>query len=154
MLTCVSSIRSLFTVQSGLVGALLLLILAFRVPWGFQPEGEVEMRDQEVVNMEEIQQTEQQTKPSSPPRPPVPVEVPNDEIIKEEPVDLDGSLDLDAALNRSVPPPAPQKRNASEQDREVFVVVEERPELIGGMAALNEAAECPDFAIKEGSRAV
>jgi protein TonB len=136
-------------VEIGMIGALLLLILAFRVDLQQESDFQVVMEEQEVVQMEEIQQTEQETQPPPPPRPPVPVEVPNDEIIEDEAVDLDASLDLNESLNTSAPPPEPEEEN-QEEEREVFVVVEERPELIGGMAALQNAVEYPEFAKKAG----
>jgi len=135
-------------VQVGMVVALLLLILAFRVDLRQESSFQVVMEEQEVVQMEEIQQTEQETKPPPPPRPPVPVEVPNDEIVEDEAVNLDASLDLNESLETSAPPPAPEEEE--EEEQEVFVVVEDRPELIGGMAALQQAVEYPEFAKKAG----
>jgi len=136
-------------IQVGMIGALLLLILAFRVDLRQESDFQVVMEEQEVVQMEEIQQTEQETQPPPPPRPPVPVEVPNDEIIEDEAVDLDASLDLNESLNTSAPPPSPEEEE-EEEEREVFIVVEDRPELIGGMAALQGAVEYPEFAKKAG----
>ena len=136
-------------VEVGMVVALLLLILAFRVDLRQESEFQVVMEEQEVVQMEEIQQTEQETKPPPPPRPPVPVEVPNDEIVEDEAVNLDASLDLNESLQTSAPPPEPEEEE-EEQEQEVFVVVEDRPELIGGMAALQKAVEYPEFAKKAG----
>lgn len=134
-------------VEVGMIITLLLLILAFRVEWNRESDFQVVMEEQEVVQMEEIQQTQQETQPPPPPRPPVPVEVPNDEIIEDEPLNLDASLDLDEALETSAPPPEPEEE---EEEREIFVVVEERPQLIGGMAALQEDVEYPEFAKKAG----
>lgn len=136
-------------VQVGLIVTLLLLILAFRVDIQKEQSFEVTMEEQEVVEMEEIEQTEQEVKPPPPPRPPVPVEVPNDEIIEDEALDLDASLDLDEALDTSQPPPPPEEEE-EEEEQEIFVVVEERPELIGGMAALQNEVKYPEFAKKAG----
>jgi len=137
-------------VQVGMIVALLLLILAFRVDWQQGSDFQVVMDEQEVVEMEEVQQTEQQTEPPPPPRPPVPVEVPNDEIVEDEAVNLDASLDLSESLETSSPPPQPEGEEEEEEEQEVFVVVEDRPELIGGMAALQQAVEYPEFAKKAG----
>lgn len=137
-------------VEAGLILSLLLLILAFRVDIQKQSNFQVTMEEQEVVEMEEIQQTEQETKPPPPPRPPVPVEVPNDEIIEDEDLNLDASLDLDEALDTNQPPPPPDDEEEEEEEQEVFVVVEERPELIGGMKALQNEVQYPEFAKKAG----
>lgn len=136
-------------IEVGLVVSLLLLILAFRLDIQKDSDFQVVMEEQEVVEMEEVQQTKQEVKPPPPPRPPVPVEVPNDEIIEDESLDLDASLDLNESLDTNQPPPPPEEEE-EEPEQEVFVVVEERPELIGGMRALQEAVEYPEFAKKAG----
>lgn len=136
-------------IEIGAVLALLVLILAFRVDIRGESDFEIVMDEQEVVEIEEITQTEQEVKPPPPPRPPVPVEVPNDEIIEDEPVNLDASLDLNEALEPTSPPPPPEPEE-EEDEQEIFIVVEERPQLIGGMKALQEAIKYPEFAKKAG----
>jgi protein TonB len=135
-------------VQAGFVVSLVLLIVAFRVNIQTGQSFEVQMEEQEVVDMEEIQQTEQEREPPPPPKPPVPVEVPNNEVIENE-ADFDASLDLDDRLDTSQGPP-PGNEEEEEEEQEVFVVVENQPELIGGMKALNEEVNYPDFARKAG----
>lgn len=95
--------------------------------------------------MEEIQQTEQETKPPPPPKPPVPVEVPNNETIDNEDVDFSASLDLEERLNTDQGPPEPEE----EEEDEIFVVVENQPDC-GGVQALQEEVEYPSFAKKAG----
>jgi len=129
--------------------ALLLLILAFRIDIRRDTTFEVVMEEQEVVQMEDVTQTKQELRPPPPPRPPVPVEVPNDAIIEDEPIDLDASLDLEEALDVPAPPPTPEAEEEADEP-EIFIVVEERPELIGGLAALQQAVEYPEFAKKAG----
>ena len=137
-------------IEIGLVLALMLLILAFRVDIRRKSEFQIVMEQQEIVQIEEITQTEQQMKPPPPPRPPVPVEVPNDEIVEEEPVRFDASLDLRETLDVApTPPPVPEAEEEKEEP-EIFVVVEERPRLIGGLAALQKAVKYPEFAKKAG----
>lgn len=137
-------------IEIGLVLALMLLILAFRIDIRRKSDFQIVMDRQEIVEIEEITQTEQQMKPPPPPRPPVPVEVPNDEIIEEEPVRFDASLDLDETLEvAQAPPPMPETEEEREEP-EIFIVVEERPTLIGGLAALQQAVEYPEFAKKAG----
>ena len=86
-------------VQLGLIGALALLILAFKLDLRGNETMEIIMPEQEVVQMEEIQQTKQIVKPPPPPRPPVPVEVPDDEILEDDELDLDASLDIDEVMD-------------------------------------------------------
>lgn len=137
-------------VEVGFVLALLLVILAVRVDIRRENTFEIVMEQQEVVQMEEILQTEQELRPPPPPRPPVPVEVPNDEIVEDEPLNLDASLDLSEPLDvPAAPPPAPEEEK-ERTEPEIFIVVEERPELLGGLAALQRAVEYPEFAKKAG----
>lgn len=134
-------------VKVGLVLALLLLVLAFRVDIRRERGFEIVMQKQEVVHVEEIVQTHQEMKPLPPPRPPVPVEVPNDEIIETEPLNLDASLDQNESLG--VPsPPLPAPGPAEESEPEISMVVEERPQMSGEVEALQNAVQYPEFAKK------
>ncbi len=135
-------------VQVGLVVALLLLIVAFRIDIQTNSDFEAVVQEQEVVEMEEIQQTEQQVEPPPPPRPPVPMEVPNDQVLEDTEVDFDASLDFDEP---APPPPPPEDTGeGEEQEQEIFMVVEQQPELVGGQEALYDEIEYPNFARRSG----
>ncbi len=136
-----------FFVQVGMIASLLLLILAFNANLERGDAMEIEQVAQEVVQMEEILQTEQIQKPPPPPRPPVPVEVPNDEILDDDDLDLDASLDLDAPINVPPPPPPPEEEEI-EEEPEFFEIVEQDPELIGGIGLLQSKARYPEIARK------
>lgn len=135
-------------IEVGLVFSLLILIVAFQIDYRPGNSFQVNLQEQETVEMEEIQQTEQETKPPPPPKPPVPVEVPDNATIENDDVDFDASLDLDESLNTDQGPP-PEEEEEEEED-EIFVVVEQQPELKGGMKALQEEVDYPDFAKKAG----
>ncbi|MEX0778563.1 MAG: energy transducer TonB [Balneolales bacterium] len=134
-------------VEVGMILALLLLIALFRV--NFNVEGELDFteREQDIVEMEDIVQTEQIDTPPPPPRPPVPVEVPNDEIIEDDMFDLDSDLDLDAPMDLPPPPPPPEDE---EEEPEIFQVVEDMPEPVGGIQAIYNNLEYPDVARRAG----
>ncbi len=136
-----------FFVQVGMIASLLLLVLAFNANLERGDAMEIEQVEQEVVQMEEILQTEQIQKPPPPPRPPVPVEVPNDEILDDDDLDLDASLDLDAPINVPPPPPPPEEEEV-EEEPEFFEIVEQEPELIGGIGELQAKARYPEIARK------
>ncbi len=136
-------------VEVSLVAALLLLILAFRANIHREGDLEIETLEQEVVQMEEILVTKQIVKPPPPPRPPVPVEVPNDEIIDDEDLDLDASLDIEEPL-ANLPPPPPPEEEEEEPEPEIFVVVEEMPDLIGGLGEIQRKIKYPEIARKAG----
>jgi protein TonB len=135
-------------VQIGLVLSLTLLIVAFRVNMSTQSSFEVQMEEQETVDMKQIQQTQQEKEPPPPPKPPVPQEVPNDEVIEQDDVDFDASLDMDQKLDVGEGPPGDGEEE--EEEQEIFMVVENQPELKGGMKALQESVEYPEFAKKAG----
>lgn len=137
-----------------IIVALILVIGLFRAPLFPSDEGfEVNFTQQETVQLEEIVQTEQLLKPPPPPRPPVPVEVPNDAILEEDDFNLDATLDIEEALSvLPSPPPLPpvETEAPAEDEQEVFVAVEQMPEIIGGVARLYELVEYPDMARRAG----
>ena len=137
------------------VGALLVVIFFFRMPLQADRDYEIPIVEQETVTMEEIQQTKQVVKPPPPPRPPVPVEVPDDLIIEGEELNLDAAYDVgEAVAELPPPPPLPPLQEPEEdvevEDEEIFIVVEEMPELIGGIASLQKEIEYPEMARQAG----
>ena len=141
------------TVQAGFIVSLFAITALVRAPITPGDEGfDIALAEQETVQMEEIQQTQQVEKPPPPPRPPIPVEVPNDEILDDEELDLDASLDLDEPLfDLPPPPPTPAEEEVDEEpEMEIFVVVEQMPEIIGGSGKVYEYLEYPPIARQAG----
>ncbi|MEZ4700649.1 MAG: energy transducer TonB [Rhodothermales bacterium] len=136
-------------VQVGLVAALGLLIAAFKLDFAPETSFQVVEVQQEIVQMEEIQQTKQVEKPPPPPKPPVPVEVPDDEILDDEDLDLDVSLELDEEIV-NLPPPPPAAEEEEEEEAEIFMIVEDMPELIGGLGSIQSKIRYPEIAKKAG----
>jgi periplasmic protein TonB len=130
--------------QSGLIAVLVTLIVLFRAPLSQGEMADFTPPEQEIVEVEEIIQTEQVETPPPPPRPPVPVEVPNDEIIEDEIVGFDFELNMDGPMALP-PPPAPE-----EEEPEIFIVVERMPEPAGGMQAIYRRLRYPEIARKAG----
>lgn len=131
--------------EAGLIAALLIFIAAAKVNLSSDKSNVDLTNEQEVVEMEEVIQTEQIKKPPPPPRPPVPVEVPNDEVIEDQIINIDAELSFDEPLDL---PPPPEGDDDNEED--FFVVVENMPELIGGLAALQKDIRYPERARKAG----
>jgi len=135
------------TVLVGFVLSLALLVALTYIDFHFDGGQETFVfEQQEIVEMQEIQQTQQIERVPLPPRPSAPVEVPNDQVIEDEPIDFDASLDLNVALDVPTAPPPPPLEEESEvtdDSDEIFVVVEERPELIGGMQAIYDEIKYP-----------
>lgn len=135
--------------EIGLVAVLALMILAFRIDWNPESSTDWEAPEQEQIEIEEIQQTQQQETPPPPPKPPVPVEVPDESVLENDELNLDATLDLDDPVAETPPPPPPADEPA-EEEPEIFVVVEQMPELIGGLASIQEHITYPDMARKAG----
>jgi protein TonB len=140
------------TLMLGLILSLGIVILAFRADiQADSDEFNLSLSEQEVVLMEEIQQTEQVERPPPPPRPPVPVEVPDDTILEDEALDLDVTLDMDGAVTDLPPPPPPPVEQVEElPEPEIFVAVEQMPEIIGGDNKVYEYLEYPELARQAG----
>jgi len=103
------------------------------------------------VHMEKIVQTVQKALPPPPPVPQVPVAVPNNSVINDSPIDLNSELNVNAPLNLpSKPPPPPDSTGTQKQQRQVFVVVEHMPKLIGGLGGLQKKIVYPKLAREAG----
>lgn len=138
--------------QTGLIISLLAMITIFKVEFNFESkEVELRVRD-ELISIEEVIQTEQMSRPPPPPRPPVPVEVPNDMLVEEIELNLDATLDIDEAIEMPANPPAPPsaKKQEIDEEPEVFIAVEEMPELIGGLESIQRSVIYPEIAKKAG----
>jgi len=136
-------------VQTSMVVSLLLMVGLFNVQYRPRAEFLIHLDEQDVVVMEEIEQTEQIVKPPPPPRPPVPIEVPNDELLDEEIIELDAEIDFDEPLDLPPPPPAEE-----DQEPEIFIVVEQMPEIIGGISTLYSVLAYPEIARLAGIEGV
>ena len=136
----------LIRMEIGFILALLIMISAFKIDIDIETQDEqIVIDQQEEVFVEEIVQTKQEIKAPPPPRPMVPVEVPNDEIIVDDFIDLDAELDLDDSF-MELPPPPPPANDENTEEEEIFIVVEQMPELIGGLASLNKHITYPEMA--------
>lgn len=139
------------TVITGCFAAsILALTILFRIP--FQPETsfEITMAEQEIVALEEIEQTRQIDQPPPPPLPQVPVLVANDELLDIDEILFDSELDVDRPVAVNLPPPPAPKAEPREDVAEIFVVVEEMPEIVGGISSVMRTVKYPEMARKAG----
>lgn len=134
--------------EFGLIVTLLVFIVAARLNLQASQSDLNLTSEQEVVEMEEIIQTQQEEKPPPPPRPQVPVEVPNDEVIEDQDFNLDADLDLSESLD--LPPPPSQGEEVEEEGDDFFVAVEQDPVLIGGLVELQKKIDYPAKARRAG----
>ncbi|MEX0747259.1 MAG: energy transducer TonB [Rhodothermales bacterium] len=129
--------------------AIVLMIVATRLDFRPGSGFALAVADQETVDLQEITQTVQQTLPPPPPRPSVPIVVPDDEELAETVLDLDAALDLNGPV-AALPPPPTIEEAEEVPEPEIFVIVEEMPEMIGGAASLSRAVEYPSIARQAG----
>lgn len=141
------NLRNYYTLflQSGLIVVLVMFLVAMKIDLS-PSEGEVDLtEEQEIVKMEEIQQTQHEKKPPPPPRPAVPVEVPNDEIVEDRELEINADLNLQDKLEM---PPPPEKDEEPEEN--FFRVVEQMPKMKGGQEWLYDNIRYPERARKSG----
>lgn len=141
-----ADLRNYYTVflEIGMVVVLLIFIVAMKVEFVSEQQ-EVDLtEEQEVVKMEDVTQTKQEEKPPPPPQPQVPVEVPNDEIIEDQNINLSADMNMDEKLEMPEEPPQ------EEEEEDFFMAVENMPELKGGLAALQKKINYPEMARKAG----
>lgn len=143
-----ADLRKYYTIfwEIGLLLVLIIFLVATKMELRTENEEVNLVEEQEVVQMEDIVQTEQEDTPPPPPRPQVPVEVPNDEIIEDSQIDLDADLNMDEPLEM----PPPPEDGTEEEEEDFFVAVEQMPELKGGFAKLQNCVEYPEMARKAG----
>lgn len=136
-------------IQLGVILSLLAFIVLFKIDFEMESSADYDVVERTEIEMEDIVQTEIIERPPPPPRPPVPIEVPDDAVIEDEMMDMDAFLDMDDSMAEAPAPPPPPEEDEGD-DQEVFVIVENMPELIGGMAALQEHVEYPEMARRAG----
>ncbi len=127
---------------------LILLIIAFRVQFNPSVEIKITEREREIIQLEDIIQTRQETLPPPPRRPRLPAVVPNEVIVEEAYFDFD----FDQPDMPLLPPPPPVAPGAEEEEeeREFFIAVEQMPTIIGGTEALYRILEYPELARRAG----
>ncbi len=140
-------LRKHYTVilQTGLVVTLILFLFAFKLDLRTGGANDDLTEEQEVVEMEEVVQTEHEKEPPPPQKPQVPEEVPNDEIVEDRALDINAEINMNQKLDVPDPP-----KDEGEEEEEVFVVVEQQPELKGGLKSLQQKINYPDMARKAG----
>jgi protein TonB len=127
------------TFEVALIIALALIIFAFKFFPEVSPPEKIAKSEQEIVDVEDIEITKQENRPPPPPRPPIPIEAPSDEAIDDVEI-------MSSELQPQEAPPPPQ-----EDDEEVyFVAVEDLPEPVGGIAAIQSAVVYPEIAKRAG----
>ncbi|MDQ7815833.1 MAG: energy transducer TonB [Melioribacteraceae bacterium] len=134
--------------EISLIISLTFLIVAFKFFPQFD-KGAVKFEGpQELVNVEDIVKTKQESAPPPPPKPPIPIEAPSDDVLEDIAI---ATTELDINEQVSAPPPPPKQEVKEEDDEAVFfVAVEETPEPIGGIEAIQKKIIYPEIAKRAG----
>lgn len=132
--------------EISLIAALVLMIVAFKF---FPDLGGKEVKlegPQELFTVEDIQQTKQENRPPPPPKPPIPIEAPADEVLEDIEI---SETEIDINQTIEAPPPKEDKK-IIEEEPQYFVAVEEMPEPIGGIQAIQQKIVYPEIAKRAG----
>jgi len=135
-------------IETSMILALAICIVAFKYfPTMDKEEVKLEA-PQELVNIEDVVNTKQESAPPPPPKPPIPIEAPSDDVLEDIAI---GETDLDVDEVVSAPPPPPKQEVKEEEEEAVFfVAVEEQPEPIGGIEAIQSKIVYPEIAKRAG----
>jgi protein TonB len=131
--------------EISLMVSLILVLGAFTFAPRSSPKPKVVVTVHEIVQIEDVEITRQENRPPPPPKPPVVIEVPQDEVLPDAPLNLSSEI----RMADDVAPPPP-KGQFEELEEEYFMAVEEMPQLVGGMTALMNHLEYPELAVRAG----
>lgn len=126
--------RGLF-LNIGFVVSLSLVIMAFE--WKFYDDGELVSLgtvNDDFEEMLEIPPTEQPPPPPPKIQQPELIEIPDEEIVEEIPIDLDIEITEESVVEEVIIETAPEEEEAEE----IFTIVEEMPSFPGGVTAFHE----------------
>lgn len=133
------------TLELSFILSIGFLIMAFKFfPDQLKDELKFE-KPPELVQVEDIIKTKQETLPPPPPKPPIPIEAPSDEGLEDitfEDTSIDENID--------VPPPPQPPDNNDVEENVPFTIVEKSPEIIGGLRGILERIKYPEMAKRAG----
>lgn len=132
--------------ELSLILALLIMILAFKFFPRVESDQMAVEAAQELVNIEDVEITKQETAPPPPPKPPIPIEAPADDELEDIEIE-DTEIDMEEVI---AAPPPPVEEEEEEVAIEFFVAVEEMPNPIGGIAAIQQKIIYPEIAKRAG----
>lgn len=132
--------------EISLIIALAILIIAFQFFPEFEKEELVLEGPQELVQVEDVEATKQETAPPPPPKPPIPIEAPSDEVLED--IEISETELVEDAEVAAPPPPAAEEEE--EEEPVFFVAVEQQPQPIGGLRAIQKRIVYPEIAKRAG----
>jgi protein TonB len=130
--------------EFSLATALGLVIAGFVWFPDIEPKAKILQASQEVVTIEDVDLTQQIARPPAPSRPPIPIETTADVPMDDVEI-FSSEIDIAAEM-----PPPPPKQDGYDSDADYFVVVEEFPQLVGGLEGLLKRLTYPPLALRAG----
>lgn len=127
--------------------SLTFLILAFKYFPNIKESKIIIQTPQQLINLQDIQQTRQENRPPPPPKPPIPIEAPSEDVLQDITME---STELNPNANVAPPPPPPIEEKNANEEPQYFVAVEQMPEPIGGIAAIQNKIIYPEIAKRAG----
>jgi len=133
--------------EISLIISLILIIVAFKFFPDMGKSDVVMEGTQELFTVEDIEHTKQENRPPPPPKPPIPIEAPSDDVLEDIEI---SSTEIDFEAQMEAPPPPPKEEKKIEEEPTYFVAVEEMPEPIGGILAIQSKIVYPEIAKRAG----
>jgi protein TonB len=133
--------------EISLIISLTVLILSFKYFPNIKESKVIEQAPQQLINLEDIQQTRQENRSPPPPKPPIPIEAPSEDVLQDITMQ---STELNLNANVAPPPPPPKEEKSANEEPQYFVAVEEMPEPIGGIKAIQSKIIYPEIAKRAG----
>ncbi len=132
--------------EISLIISLLFLVLSFKYFPHVKKEKVRLQAPQELVKVEDVANTKQETPPPPPPKPLIPIEAPSDKVLND--ITLQ-STELDQNTQVSAPPP-PKENKSDNAEPTFFVAVEQMPRPIGGITGIQRRIVYPEIAKRAG----
>ena len=132
--------------EISLIITLALLIVAFKYVPIKNSTNKYDVLPQDIINIIKVDPTEQITKPPIPPMPAEPI-VSTTDIIEDIPFD-DTEIKMHEKLN--TPPPMIETHKKIVDDNAPFIWVEDMPEIIGGIGAIESKVHYTEMAKRIG----
>ncbi|MBL1211845.1 MAG: energy transducer TonB [Ignavibacteriae bacterium] len=132
--------------EISIILSLVIIILAFKYLPRYSKDQIKKEASQELVQVEDVVMTKQETPLPPPPKPAIPIEAPIDAVLEDIEFE-DTELNLEEKVTTLPPPPPIEKDEEIEEEEPVFfIAVEEMPSPIGGIAAIQKSIVYPEIA--------
>ena len=139
--------RYKLTFEISFILSIAFVIIAFKFFPNIEKEGVIFEAPQELFTVEDIAQTVHENVPPPPPKPLIVIAVPTDELLEDIEI---GSTEIDFEQELTTPPPPKENKKIIEEESVYFVAVEDMPEPIGGIKAIQEKINYPEIARRAG----